>query len=552
MSHFNKLRAPLYSIHEYPSLRDQEKRFKNAGWRQAQARSLWDLWSDETFLSASSRMSLDAVEPFDEWEEFAIFASHYFLLIASTGQDSGNSSTEATDGSEHRSSASCQLAMSSHCKQRKGQRRYGALIPDSEKSLGHHGGLGRQSRLASTDLYTSSESLHKPLHPFPARDVPARMCHTVTPLNDSDCLLVGGRTSPASALADCWLRQANAWHPTHSIPTARFRHSATKITQSVLVYGGKSSNGEVLDDWLLWDEENGWQVPETIGIRPSARFGACMESITDTSGVMFGGIGQDGTMLQDFWIWRVSHRGDGTVFVELFDATESMRSATPLFEYINRFGATVNHTSWGLVVAGGIIPRRAIPFDKEIMLLNGTELLGFLDGDKRLDKNVVSTIDLTPEFKEPRPLLIGHASWAIDPNQLLLLGGGAVCFSFGTFWSEGTWLLKRADSSSINTWTLLSEFEEPGGDTKKPSSKPKTGQYEDETKDTSSIPRVHINTPAQFQQIVATGKPVVIEGSDIGPCTSLWTKEYLTNTVGQDRKVCIPLLTWPSHAMNIL
>jgi tRNA wybutosine-synthesizing protein 4 len=33
----------------------------------------------------------------------------------------------------------------------------------------------------------------------------SRMCHTITDIGDEGALLVGGRTSPDNALADCWI-----------------------------------------------------------------------------------------------------------------------------------------------------------------------------------------------------------------------------------------------------------------------------------------------------------------------------------------------------------
>ncbi|XHG04768.1 hypothetical protein AWENTII_008016 [Aspergillus wentii] len=43
-------------------------------------------------------------------------------------------------------------------------------------------------------------------------------------------------------------------------------------------------------------------------------------------------------------------------------------------------------------------------------------------------------------------------------------------------------------------------------------------------KDIASTPGVQIQSSARFQQVLANGKPVVIKGSDIGPCTERWNK----------------------------
>ncbi|RAL00930.1 tRNA methyltransferase PPM2 [Aspergillus ibericus CBS 121593] len=541
MKHFKKLGAPLYSIHEYPSLSEQEQRFKNAGWKHAHARSLWDLWSDDGYVSSSLRSSLDAVEPFDEWEEFALFASHYFLLVASTSQEDMNRSAAKAEQSGQVADASSQFALHARCPAGGGQRRFGALIPDGENSFGYHAGLGRQTRLATTDLYSNANDITGPNLPFPSREVSARMCHTVTHLAGGDCLLVGGRASPAAGLQDCWLRQGTQWRPTQNLPVPRFRHSATRVTldlDHVLVYGGKTNDGMVLDAWLLWSSNgSGWKPVETVGATPRARFGACLASIDNASGFLFGGISADGIVLEDFWTWNLHQRSDGSYYLELHDRTERLRDS-PLFEYLGRFGATVICSSWGLLIVGGIIPRQIVPYDKEIMLLNPTAVARCLAGETSQPSDVLSAVGLGLNFGGPRPLLVGHASHAVDPNQVLLLGGGAVCFSFGTFWTEGTWLLKHVDATAPeNEWNLVPESA-PMSKVEEPSVDPSSVGSQT-TKDIEPIPRVKVQTAAQFEQILADGKPVIIEGSDLGPCTDRWTKEYLTDAVGRDRKVIV-------------
>ncbi|PLN79169.1 leucine carboxyl methyltransferase [Aspergillus taichungensis] len=461
MKHFKKMGAPLHSIHEYPSLRQQEKRFTDAGWSRAKARSLWDLWSDDEFVGTSLRNSLDAVEPFDEWEEFALFASHYFLLHASTSP--GSETLLESTIPEASGDSSGEFSLLAKCPSVGGQRRFGALIPDGNTSIGYHSGIGRQTRLLSTDLYTESKDIVESQLPFPPNDISARMCHTVTDLGNGDCLLVGGRASPASGFRDCWLREAGQWRQTQSLPAPRFRHNAVKVTldtDHVLVYGGKDSSGCVLNTWLSWSKSgNGWREVDINRDNVGPRFGACSMNLDDTSGVLFGGIGPDGVVLDDFWTWKCQQKSDGSLFLELTDQTENLRNNSPLFKYINRFGATVNRTSWGLVIVGGVTARRVVPLDKEIMFLDLSILLKCLKGEISWtdSPNIVSAIGLGAGFEGPRPLLVGHAASTVTPDELVILGGGAVCFAFGTVWTEGTWMLKRKDSTAENNWALVSQ-----------------------------------------------------------------------------------------------
>ncbi|KAL2853220.1 hypothetical protein BJY01DRAFT_232317 [Aspergillus pseudoustus] len=541
LKHYSKLGAPLHSAHKYPTLTDQERRFKDAGWRYANARSLWDLWSDDKFVNSSLRISLDAIESFDEWEEFALFESHYFLLHASMKQGPTGYTTSSAG---HLTDKSAHFKIVTNCNPPAGQRRFGALIPGSDNVVGYHSGLGRQMRLPDTDLYVRSKDATAANLATPPREVSARMCHSITSLNDAgDCLLLGGRASPAAALQDCWVRKNNIWRASSAIPSPRFRHSATRVTlgsNGVLVYGGKRSDGTTLDTWLLWlDNSEGWEPLETQwqSASPKARFGACLGNINNTCGVLFGGIGADGTILEDFWTWRLQQRPDGSLYVHLKDQTEAIKNASTTLEYLARFGATITSTSWGLVIAGGVIPRRVLPLNYEFLLLDAEKLIPCIENDTPINTPILSKIGLDSAFSGSRPLLIGHASSAITPNEVLLLGGGTVCFPFGAIWTEGTCILTRADSPIENHWRLICGSVHPEPANKKPE-KHNQKNYKTTTKVTS-ISRVRLQTPSQFQLVLDESQPVIFEGCDIGRCTEVWTKDYLVHAVGADRKVVV-------------
>jgi tRNA wybutosine-synthesizing protein 4 len=307
-----------------------------------------------------------------------------------------------------------------------------------------------------------------------------------------------------------------------------------------MVYGGKSSDSTILDTWLLWfDNGEGWQTLETEQqiTNPKARFGASLGNINGTCGILTGGIGVGGTILEDFWTWKLQQRPDGSFYLHLRNQAEALNASTSL-ELLTRFGATIDSTSWGLVVAGGIIPRRVLPTNYQILLLDKETLLRSIESDSLIDALVLSTIGLGSTFSGSRPLLVGHTSTTTSRNEVLLLGGGAVCFPFGAIWTEGTWLLTSVDSSAENDWRLVRESVQPP---KAADTEPEKRTRKNYTSATgvTSIARVRVQSPAQFQQVLAESQPVIIEGSDIGRCTELWTKDYLINAIGADRKVWI-------------
>ena len=103
------------------------------------------------------------------------------------------------------------------------------------------------------------------------------------------------------------------------------------------------------------------------------------------------------------------------------------------------------------------MPRQVIPEDKEIMLIDTKKLQNCLNDLKPWTRDLITAIGLSADFQGPRPLLAGHITCVAYPSQVLILGGGAVCFAFGTFWNEGTWLLKRWDMGLDNSWAMLLE-----------------------------------------------------------------------------------------------
>lgn len=550
IKHFEKLRAPLHSIHQYPTLRAQEKRFTDRGWHGAFARSLWDVWNDDEFLGPSKRSVLDRVEQFDEWEEFALFASHYFLLLASTVAHDGSVSSASTEPETQTSDSRFRLLP--NCPPRPiAQRRFAAAIANSDNSVGVHGGVGRHSRLLSTDIYVRPDESDDKSYPPPPEQIPIRMCHTITGLRGYDCLLIGGRTAPTSVLSDCWVRQHGRWEPVQSLPGPRFRHSAAAVYLGdpyVLVYGGKSDTGETLSDWQLWSRQQGWQTVhvDCEGDPPRSRFGACLAALDDTSGILFGGMAQDGVVLNDFWFWTISQREHGSKTVHLVNRTSTLHGATPVSKYLGRFGAALAKTADGLFVIGGIGPCGVLPAAFEAILINKSQLLDDPAGES-WQASILSPIGLGAEPPQPRPLLVGHAlsdvatsrksSLRDGVSDVLIMGGGAVCFSFGTFWNNGTWLLQPIESPKTNTWAIQVPSTSRGTAT------PPTPAVEPGSKMNGAgivqIPRRVIHTAAEFEEILSRAEPVVISDADIGPCTELWTKEYLTHTVGFHRKVVV-------------
>jgi tRNA wybutosine-synthesizing protein 4 len=217
LAHFDKLQTPLGAAEKYPSTTDQLERFRYLGWPNISVCSLWELWSSAPFASLSERKELDKIEPFDEWEEFALFGCHYFLLVADTvsvstqtlGPKSRTRRDQSTISEYSEGVLQFQLSYEESPKAQGSNRFAAAMQISRQKSpqdaIAVFGGMGSATRVNSLDIYTTDKEAFFPFHLDGASNVPSsRMCHTITDIGDEGALLVGGRTSPDNALADCW------------------------------------------------------------------------------------------------------------------------------------------------------------------------------------------------------------------------------------------------------------------------------------------------------------------------------------------------------------
>jgi tRNA wybutosine-synthesizing protein 4 len=178
----------------------------------------------------------------------------------------------------------------------------------------------------------------------------------------------------------------------------------------------------------------------------------------------------------------------------------------------------VNHQGCTFIL-GGII--------KNEILDESTEVC-FLDTEGKVSQAILSRVPSSA----PRPLLIG-LSVISTGSSLLIMGGSAICFSFGTFWNSGCYTLRRSPVESPNgIWRFLHTV-----DATKPAGLPVEHPHPTTLNAMTSVPRIRIESSANFEQILRSAKPVILEGLDVGPCTTRWTMSYLLEQVGAERKV---------------
>ena len=540
--HFNNLQTPLRSIHRYPQLIDQEGRFLDSRWSSVSARSLWNLWSDDLFVSPDERLALNEVEPFDEWEEFVLFASHYFLLLAANTLSSAGSSQPILGHLQDPSyftalSAEVPLRLNCQAFPCSHRRRFGALAILSQSTFGYHGGLGVQSRVSKTDVYmlpgtktpdwVSLATLGEKRGQL--ESIEPRMCHTITP-DHLGFLVAGGRASPDRALQDCWLSGKNNWQRVADLPNPLFRHCATTVAlenpnpptdNAILIYGGKTGSGHVSDQWLLWRKGFGWITIPVTGDVLKPRFGAVMQEISFRRGILLGGMANDGKILSEAYEWSISGH-TSTLSISLSRMTFSRPDTHPI---IGRLGASLIKSTFGILLVGGV---------SSFLVPRGVEVIRLFQenthDEQRKNWNW-APVDIRTSGQ--RPLLVGHNAFA-SSDSVAILGGGAVCFSFGTFWNETILTMSNCDLAPKPFLELHPQ---------EPSRFPGRGFTVDIIKSShlgGTIPRdKQVKSPQDFLQILDDGRPIIMGNMAIGSCTTEWTSQYLIDKIGGDRVIVV-------------
>jgi tRNA wybutosine-synthesizing protein 4 len=188
-------------------------------------------------------------------------------------------------------------------------------------------------------------------------------------------------------------------------------------------------------------------------------------------------------------------------------------------------------------ILGGIIRDQILRSSDEICTLEEQES-GF----------VLSPVMLNMTTNSPRPLLLGPTVSCVG-GSLVIMGGSAVCFSFGTYWNKGCYTIRDTNApcagqandrinqstAGMETWrywhTVAAASPVENCQTPLPLGLSK--------KSSINVPRIRITDPMDFQKIMQTSCPVILEDLDVGPCTSKWTMEYLKDHIGADREVIL-------------
>lgn len=427
--HFIQRQCPLRALLSAPDLETQKSRFRS--FQRVDAANMVSI------LAAAPRDELNRafqLEAFDEFEEFHLKCVHYFCLAAMSGTCTRAKQFWVEGQPNHAFKKSISVLSS-----KVGIPRFGHSAAYSNGHLLICGGQGTFSNTASDAPHGRQQSimhlkLEKPIdgilrckeETFQEIGEHSAAMYCSSTVVDSRIFFFGGRLAPqrpTAALSMCTTEngpvvkqvpESTPW------PTARWRHSATKINlggPGVLILGGIGEAVFGLEEaWFLDTESLTWQhfsvEPAFDGSFPAPRHSHA--AALGSGGVLVcGGLDADEQILGD--AWTLHAKFDGCFKLAWRHALSPLPQP--------RYGHSLHEHLGHFIVIGGIEAR----YGPAPVCAYG----------KPLDVQCDATKDGEPE------IFMWHnlASVAMEGSYLLIIGGGGNCFSFGTHLNQSARLL---------------------------------------------------------------------------------------------------------------
>ncbi len=171
-------------------------------------------------------------------------------------------------------------------------------------------------------------------------------------------------------------------------------------------------------------------------------------------------------------------------------------------------------------------------------------LLGFQDEILACSSVSEGELRITRRFGDNsglphRPLYVGTSAISLPGGQIVVVGGGATCFSMGTFWNKGVYTLfaPQDQEGAAGQWVHEKTLDIIPGERSPPTRAQPAVEGSTSTSHIQPIPRDKLGSQDDFARILREGRPVVLEGLDLGKCVSTWDLKSLTEKVGKDHKV---------------
>ncbi|KAK2850337.1 hypothetical protein Q7C36_009120 [Tachysurus vachellii] len=426
-NHFLKLNSKIHALCQYPDTAAQTERLLQKGWEKCVCLDMNQFYFG--FLTEDERLKVEKLEPFDEFEEWHQKCSHYFVLTASKGSLTSQAIlTLPTDTPVPLLKLDLEgfpvtvrlIAEAPHVE---AVGMASCLLEPGVVLL--TGGCGRRGRNTAATLLIKDSTAWRYATVEPKGQKDIRIYHSMTSVPGWGAVILGGRTSPLNPI-DAILKvtyltdQFNSKNILVSMekmvckgtaPKPRWRHTSTLLSHEdrnyLFVFGGRTEREPVLGDahFLCLEDQNWTNIP-LEGCIPEPRHShtACAYR---QGLVIFGGLGQGGVPLGDVILLKPNSTGF---------CWENLHICPAL---VPRYSHSSHVIGENLVVVGGVwIRADGVP---GVAVINMTTRVSV---EVSLDTSFV-----------PWPLMLhSFCSELLDSDgaEMVLIGGGGNCFSFGT------------------------------------------------------------------------------------------------------------------------
>jgi tRNA wybutosine-synthesizing protein 4 len=413
--------SDLLGIHGYPDVLSQEQRFRKLGFATVNIRTMLDVYLAD--LPKEERARIDSLEEFDEHEEWREKCGHYILSYASTSKNlllpfsvpvaTRRSKAEMT-GCVVKTWHGCKELSLKTTGRVSELKRWGHSVCLASANrvvlFGGYGGGARHERLNSVAVL-QDQVLTLPSVTGVAPST--RVLHGCCMIENDRMLVHGGRSGPAMPMNDVFVLDCAAmqWKKVALAAAAplpfRYRHSLTRADTSSLAigFGGRLGwrHGEESNElWLLNVDAKEWH--------PIVFSDGCEKPVARSSHVacwhqgalyIHGGLSDEDGVLND--LWKLS-----------FDAKFNICVAERMD--IRGLPHRFSHS--------------AVSIGDSIFFIAGQDetiehSVHVYDAVKR---EVVAVLSLNETWSRTRAVAVA--------NQVLLIGGGLTCFSFGSVFCE--------------------------------------------------------------------------------------------------------------------
>lgn len=460
---FSSSGAPLLSLQCHPTLASQVNRFLALGYAHVEGLSALDYF--ERVLPGDVQRHIELLEPFDEFEDWFLTASHYFFLVASKcqppaplmNQDSSFCFTQTQQTSPEQSPLgeptipvkliakegpkvplTVEEASQPGKQQKKKKnspqlpteaftkvfRRWGhTAIPIDDTMVLVYAGMNDGARLGDTWLCDLSTKEANPIR-WQGDDPGKRTYHGCVSVGNRQALVFGGRTGPSRPFNDHLVldlksSQSTKITATGDLPSPRWRHKMCVINRTVFLCGGTNGT-EVFGDVFALDLEA--YVWKRIGSLPPT-FSHSLVAIGNTL-VVHGGLTSE----------RRPHSATYLFNTETATFTTVPPTPKPLPSRFSHEMVSSSINAEVVMILGGVIDRGSGNSQDTFVQLNirdGTwsSLPLFFDGIRT-------------------PLMVGHATFRTqgkgkgegegqgEGGQVAVLGGGSSVFSLSACFND--------------------------------------------------------------------------------------------------------------------